>query len=153
MDESIREELRRLGGILEKDEDEFEEKWTNSRRAVFDHLDEYLQQLMRMKTSLEEDFDYRRKENQRTCDDNQREFAELCKKINRADEEQVKRQLLNEFQQRFDMRPRMIKDIPQFDLQLIDLDPLIQRRHPTIIEDDPPQTSLGHSLHQHFAQQ
>jgi hypothetical protein len=167
---SIREELTQCEVILNNDINEFTDKINLTRKNVSDYLDRQIEYLINSKKLFNEEFDYLEKENTTTCQINQQTFEKLCLSINQNDRDiTIVSQLFEKFKQTFPIRPKMLKNIPEYHFQDIQIDDYIQKQKTQIIFNDenkssdhsfipiddvqPAEGSIGFSHHKQFAQE
>ncbi|CAF0887021.1 unnamed protein product [Adineta ricciae] len=148
----VREELRQLKTSLDEDKSTFVTKLNQVRNDVFQHIDKQIQRLRLIQKEYAESFQYFE-------DENQRSFDRLCLSINQNEEKAS--DLLNSFRESFPHRPRMLKNIPEYDFTNVSLDSFIKDKretnHQIIPIDDQPEiqqttSSIGQSYHKQFAE-
>ena len=107
---------------LRKDEEEFEKEFHSSRSTLMTFLDRSIDDLRRLKEEYQREFAYLHEENRRTCEDNRLQLQRL----------EQRNESIEEFRTNFPLRPRMLTNLPRFDLQSIPLDSFIKREEKPI---------------------
>jgi hypothetical protein len=132
--ESIREELRTFENDLKNDLDQFNLKLNLTRKHLFDHINQQIEYLNNIKNEFNDEFNYLDQENMKTCQNNEQEFNKLCVTINKNDHDQIfVSKLFKQFKQKFPLRPKMLKSIPEYNFKDIQIDDfIIKQNSPTI---------------------
>lgn len=129
----IREELRKFQYSLENDIDEFNLKLNLSREDFSNYIDQQIEYLIKKRNEYNDELNYLDEENTKTCKDNQQEFDKLCLAINKNDHDRIiVSKLFEEFKQKFPMRPKMLKSIPQYHFKDIQIDDFIIKQNSSI---------------------
>ncbi|CAF3707682.1 unnamed protein product [Rotaria sp. Silwood1] len=127
---SIREELRKYENYLENDINEFNSKLNLTQKNLFDFIDQQIEYLKDIKNQYDDELNYLNKENIRTCVDNQQEFKKLCLSINKNDHNPtIVSKLIEDFKQKFPMRPKMLQSIPKYNFKNIQIDDFITKQN------------------------
>jgi hypothetical protein len=126
---SSREELKKYGGYLQNDIDEFNKKLNLTRESLFNYIDRQIEYLINAKKECNKEFDYLDEENKKTSKINRQEFDKLCLLINQNDRNaRIVSNLLEKFKQTFSMRPNMLKSIPEYYFQDIHIHDFIKNQ-------------------------
>ncbi|CAF1222207.1 unnamed protein product [Adineta steineri] len=117
---------------LNNDYISFNDKLNLTRTDFFDNIHRLIKQLNDMKKEYEDKFRYLEHENKKTCDENQQQFNNLnyFLKTSENNQENILRKF-NEFKGTFPMRPNMLKNIPEFNFQDMQIDYFIKQKLPT----------------------
>jgi hypothetical protein len=125
----IREDLRKYKNFLQNDNEEFIKKLNLTRKHLFDYLDQHIEYLINIKKEFNEDFNYLDEENKKTCENNQQQLDRLCLAVNQNYHNSIRAfKLLEEFKQKFPLRPTMLKYIPEYDCKDININDFITKQ-------------------------
>jgi hypothetical protein len=171
----IREELTNFENCLRNDIEEFNLKLNLTRKNFLDFIERQIEYLIKIQNEYNDQFNYLEEENLKTNHDNQQEFDRLCLSINKNDyHPKIVFRLLEDFKQKFPLRPKLLKSIPEYHFKDIQIDDFILKQHsskssPTndssfssndvshLVDDTPllprPTTSKTLSHHKQFASQ
>jgi hypothetical protein len=126
----IREELRNFENCLQNDIEEFNLKLNLTRKNFLDFIKQQIEYLIKIQNEYNDQLNYLEEENLKTTIDNQQEFDRLCLSINRnAHHPKIVSQLLEDFKQKFPLRPKLLKSIPEYDFKDIQIDNFILKQH------------------------
>ena len=124
--ETTQEKLQKYEDALQNDVQEFNSKLDLTRKQFSHYIDRQIQYLTEIKQQYYEEFDYLQRENNKTSQDNQKQFNKFCLLINQNDNRPIiVSKLFQEFKEKFPMRPSMLKSIPQYHFKDIQIDHLI----------------------------
>jgi predicted HicB family RNase H-like nuclease len=144
---SLGDALKIFDEQLRDDEEQFHTEFESRQSGLMTFLDQSIDDLRRLKDEYEKEFDYLCEENQRTCEDNRRQFGRFRQRLEEEQSNQSNQSaMIEEFRTNFPLRPQMLANIPRFDLQTIPLDSFIKREE----RSKEPKGSIGSSSHKRF---